>query len=296
MKILIAYDGSEGARAAIDGLASAGLPDDTVAVVTTASDVLPGLLDPADPTASGEPAIVANARANAQRATAEAEKLAGEGAKRVAELFPKWQVTSEPIADSPYWGFVNRASRAETDLIVVGSRGHSAIQSAILGSVSQNVLHYAKCSVRIGRTAGAAKPGSPVKILVAFDGSPSAERAVSAVAARSWPQGSEARIVTAAHGHTLAKLVAEGFEDEVPPIVEKVAEQLQSAGLTVTTTIPEDDPKDAILEEAREWGAHCIFIGDRGLGGMARVLLGSVSAAIAARAHCSVEVVRAGDA
>ena len=120
MKILIAYDGSEGARAAIAGLASAGLPDDTAAVVTTASDVLPGLLDPAVP---DEPTIeiVSNARANAQRATAEAEKLAGEGAKRVAELFPKWQVTSEPIADSPYWGFVNRAGQSQTDLIVVGN-------------------------------------------------------------------------------------------------------------------------------------------------------------------------------
>jgi nucleotide-binding universal stress UspA family protein len=294
MKILIAYDGSEGAKAAIAGLASAGLPDDTVAVVTTASDVLPGLLDPAVP---GEPMIeiVANARADAQRATAEAEKLAGEGAKRVAELFPAWQVTSEPIADSPYWGFVNRASRSKPDLIVVGSRGHSAIQSAILGSVSQNVMHYANGSVRIGRAAGVLKPGSPVKILVAFDGSPSAERAVASVAARSWPQGSEARIVTAAHGQTLAKLVAEGFEGEIPPIMEKVAAQLRSVGLKVSTAVREDDPKDALLEEAREWGAHCIFVGDRGLGGMARVLLGSVSAAIAARAHCSVEVVRAGD-
>ena len=44
--------------------------------------------------------------------------------------------------------------------------------------------------------------------------------------------------------------------------------------------------------EAEKWGADCIFVGARGLNGLERLLLGSVSTAVASYAHCSVEVVR----
>ena len=49
---------------------------------------------------------------------------------------------------------------------------------------------------------------------------------------------------------------------------------------------------DEILEEADAWGADCIFVGAKGTRGIDRLLLGSVSSAVAARAQCSVEVVR----
>ena len=46
------------------------------------------------------------------------------------------------------------------------------------------------------------------------------------------------------------------------------------------------------LEEAERWGADCIFLGAKGHSRFERLLLGSVSTAVSARAHCSVEVVR----
>ena len=47
-----------------------------------------------------------------------------------------------------------------------------------------------------------------------------------------------------------------------------------------------------LIAEAESWGADRIFVGARGMGGIDRFLLGSVSSAVAARAHCSVEVTR----
>lgn len=296
MKILIAYDGSDGAKAAITDLASAGLPEKTAAVVMVACDVPSGLLDGSVTAGDPPPAFLARARAGARSDMAAAEERAREGAKLVSDLFPAWQVSSEAVADSPYWAFVNGASRVQAGLVVVGSRGRSAIEATFLGSVSHNVLHYAPCPVRIGRASESARVGEPARLLIGFDGSPAAERAVTWVAGRSWPEGSHARIVTAAHGRTLWKLIAEGFDYEVPPMVEKAAVHLRAAGLDVSTAIRDDDPKHALVDEARRWGAHCIFTGARGLGGMTGVLLGSVSAAVAARAHCSVEVVRAAPA
>lgn len=75
-------------------------------------------------------------------------------------------------------------------------------------------------------------------------------------------------------------------------IVETAAERLSASGLTTTTLTVEGDPKKVILDQAERWQADTIFLGARGLRVMDRILLGSVSAAIAARASCSVEVVR----
>jgi nucleotide-binding universal stress UspA family protein len=47
-----------------------------------------------------------------------------------------------------------------------------------------------------------------------------------------------------------------------------------------------------LIAEAESWGADCIFVGARGMDRIDRFLLGSVSSALAARAHCSVEIVR----
>jgi len=51
-------------------------------------------------------------------------------------------------------------------------------------------------------------------------------------------------------------------------------------------------PKWRIVDEAKEWGADSIVVGSHGRRGMTRLLLGSVSEAVAMNADCSVEVVR----
>jgi nucleotide-binding universal stress UspA family protein len=75
-------------------------------------------------------------------------------------------------------------------------------------------------------------------------------------------------------------------------IIGKPEQILKSKGLNVSHVIRWGDAANMILEEAGDWQADAIFIGARGLGGVKRFLLGSVSSAVAARAHCSVEVIR----
>ena len=74
--------------------------------------------------------------------------------------------------------------------------------------------------------------------------------------------------------------------------VDAMAAPLHTRGLTVSSVIKEGDPKHVLLDEAEQWEADCIFVGARGLSRVARFWLGSVSAAVAARAYCAVEVVR----
>lgn len=67
---------------------------------------------------------------------------------------------------------------------------------------------------------------------------------------------------------------------------------INSQNLTVPTSILAGDPKVVLLEAAAEWSADCIFLGSRGLNRWERLLLGSVSHAVATRARCPVEVIR----
>ena len=67
-------------------------------------------------------------------------------------------------------------------------------------------------------------------------------------------------------------------------MVEATASRLQKAGLIVTTTVKEEDPRQLLLQEAEAYEADCIFLGARGMGALERLMLGSVSSAVAARA------------
>lgn len=73
-------------------------------------------------------------------------------------------------------------------------------------------------------------------------------------------------------------------------ILALATEQLQSSGLTISTQVLEGDPKKELPKAAEQWGADCIFVGSSGFSNrFDRFVLGSVSAAVAARAHCSLK-------
>jgi nucleotide-binding universal stress UspA family protein len=146
-----------------------------------------------------------------------------------------------------------------------------------------------------------------VRIVLGVDGSRQTALAVNAVAARDWPSGTEVKVITVLDRSFWTALAnpqssAWGWMVEVEQdgrawamkAVQNVEEELRAAGLTTTSLVVEGDPKKVLMEEAQRWQADCIFVGAKGLGAIERLVLGSVSSAVAARAHCSVEVVRQG--
>lgn len=314
MRILIGYDGSDCAEAAIYDLRRAGLPAEVEAVVLTVAEVTPHMpaicYEPVDPDVlKQQPPILYNARVLAQAALAEAKTTAARGVDRVRSEFPQWKVRSETAPDySAYRALVLKADQWRPDLVVVGSHGRSAAGRALLGSVSQNVLNHAVCSVRIARFREDASrlAGEPLQIVLGIDGSVDSAAATSAVADRAWPAGSEVHVVMAVD-HRLSMSLAYGppvgvwapaitqtgdDKAHARQIVNAVAKDLGRRDLLVTPVISDGDPKQVLLREAEQMNADCIFVGAKGHSRMERFLLGSVSAAIAARARCSVEVVR----
>ena len=311
MKILIGSDGSECADAALDDLTQAALPPTGEAHILSVAEVWL----PRPPPSSYEiieEARNANSPAELQRdfakhcaAAREALGLAEHARDRVQAKFPNWRVSVGSSCGSPAWELVAKADEWKPDLIVVGSHGRSALGRFVLGSVSQRVLTEALCSVRIAR-GRLEEPGSPVRIIVGTDGSPASDEALRAVAARKWPPQSEIKVITVDDPLApeflgkvippLGKMLEEDREEE-RVWLEKISKQsldiLRGAGIKVTCVLREGDPKQELCKAAQEWNADCIFVGSAGFSNrFERFVLGSISAAVAARAHCSVEVVR----
>jgi len=307
MKILIGYDGSQCADAALEDLKHAGLDTEAEVLVMCVADVfVPPATDEVDETFPVDiPKGVKRAHERARHKLEEAEELAKRISGRIRSLFPRWNVDSQGEADSPAWALLRKADVWKPDLIVMGARGHSVFGGRlILGSMSQRVLYEAHCSVRIGR--GPYKnPNKPVRLLIGVDSSADSNAAVEAVCNRHWPTGTEVGLLVVVD--TVMPLTSDPSQpsamkwievadesnwSQVREIFEPAAQRIRSAGLHAEVLIRRGNPADEILEEAHTWGADCIFLGAKGARGIDRLLLGSVSSAVSSRAHCSVEVVR----
>jgi nucleotide-binding universal stress UspA family protein len=309
MRILIGYDGSDCADAALDDLTRAGLPEKAEAIVMSVVEVW---LPPPPPSAYEliegvrnvqvpDEAMYTKAKAKAEASLAHAQQAR----RRLQTHFPGWQVTTASAAGSPAWEIIAWADQWKPDLIVVGSHGRSALGRLVLGSVAQRVVTEARCSVRVAR-GRVEEPGTPVRVIAGLDGSTGSEAAVREIARRSWPAGSEVRLIVANDllTPTLAGEFIPGLsqaldesngEDRtwIEKLLEDAAHILKPSGLGVSVKIWDGDPKRVLVEAAEKWGADCIFVGSTGVSNrFERFVLGSVSASVVARAHCSVEVVR----
>ena len=310
MKILIGYDGSECAGAALDDLTQAGLPASGEFHIMSVAEVW--LPPPPSSYEIIEEARNADSPAELQRdfsrhcaAAKEMLALAERARDRVQAKFPNWKVTVDSSCGSAAWELVAKADEWKPDLIVVGSHGRTALGRFVLGSVSQRVLTEARCSVRIAR-GRVEEPNSPVRIIVGTDGSYASDAALRSLSTREWPPQSEIKVIMVDD-----PLAPEFLAKVIPPLgkmleedrqqerawVEKVSKQsldiLRETGIKVTCVLREGDPKQELCKAAEEWNADCVFVGSAGFSNrFERFVLGSVSAAVAARAHCSVEVVR----
>ena len=315
MKLLIAYDGSKCAEAALDDLRRAGLPQEAEALVVSVAEMW---LPPPPPSAFEvvEEATAAHTPAELQREyvkdsspVLEAQALAEEARSRLRANFPGWVVKADAFYGSPARELLRVADEWGPHLVVVGSHGRTALGRFVMGSVSQKVLNEARSSVRVARGRVEVEPRT-CRILVGVDGSQGAEAAVRAVAARHWPKGGEARVVIVDGPMDfgvverlvppLRKVVEEENREEeawVQETVDLAAARLSAAGLATSSVVKTGDPRRVLVQEAERWGADCIFVGSHRFGNrVERFLLGSVAAAVAARADCSVEVTREPDA
>lgn len=276
MRVLIAYDGSAFAEAAIADLPYAGFPEDTEARIFHAVERPMDLM---------------------------AESMSEDACIRVQSQFRTWNVEMETATGSPADMIHKRAREWHADLIVVGTHGRSGLGRVLLGSVSTAVAKEAGCSVRIVRKTDRRREDPP-RLLIGHDGSPAANDVVDVVCRRHWSAGTEVNIVSViepkvtTHADELAGIAntIQGIHAEqyrwLSYLASEAERKCAQAGLTASSLVIEGHPKEALVNHARNWHADSIFVGARGLGLMERLLLGSVSTSVASHAPCTVEVVK----
>jgi nucleotide-binding universal stress UspA family protein len=137
-------------------------------------------------------------------------------------------------------------------------------------------------------------------IVVGTDGSPSADVAVRRAAEIAKGSGTRVHLVTAfpdvpTYRETIAssaKAEPIDLREVAQSVLARESRALEDEGIEVMTHAREGDPAEVIIDVAQEEGADLIVVGARGLSGLQRFLLGSVSSKLSHHAPTSVMVVR----
>jgi nucleotide-binding universal stress UspA family protein len=200
---------------------------------------------------------------------------------------------------------LSRARHIRADVIVLGSRSAGVAARLLLGSVSRQVARRATCAVLIvhGRRHGIAR------VVVGVDGSINSHRAGAFLAALKVPRGSQAVVVRAvdpirapsiplALATERAILVRQAAAVQADMVREAkrdvaiVVKMLRQTGWSAQPTVRIAHPLPEVLREVDRARADLLVIGARGVGGVDRLLLGSVAEGVVNRCRVPILLVR----
>ena len=220
------------------------------------------------------------------------------------------------VSGNPARKICEQVQKHEVDLIIMGSRGVSALEEIILGSVSSYVVHHVSCSVLIVRTLE--KDLKWQKSLVAVDSSPIAKQVFAKALNLAKSTGSTLTLlqvlslndfesVKSLKNEALETIKNKGLEpanvsleimkDETLKAMKNEALEVmknEAIAADVNTDVIQmfGSPGKSICEQARASEADLIIMGSRGLSGLQELLLGSVSNYVIHHAFCSVFIYR----
>ncbi|SCE72991.1 Nucleotide-binding universal stress protein, UspA family [Micromonospora coriariae] len=279
-EILVGYDGSTDASVALnwalDEAAHSGQPVRLAYVfewLTVAGWVGPGVA----------PGVWPDDTARRQ-----VEELVRDAAAQAAAAHPGITVTGE-VYDGPP-ALVLQERSAEAGLLVLGSRGHGGFGGLLVGSTAVAVAAHGHCPVVVVRdgAGGAPSDASGGPVAVGVDGSEPSLVALGFAAERAAQRRLPLRVL---HAWTQGPGGAAGAPDE-RAAVEQALEPWRRTypDLAVTVDLVPGSPAAMLIEASRD--ARLVVAGSRGRGGLAGMLLGSVSQQLIQHAHCPVAVVR----
>lgn len=191
----------------------------------------------------------------------------------------------------PHERICDRAEVESRELIVMGAKGLSFIERALLGSVTRRVIGYTRRDVLV------VPPRAEVgweRILLATDASKPGEAAAARALDLAQAYGSELKVAAV---FELPQMYGEApaavdWRDMLQDYVAEVVTRAQSRNITVTGQVLDGTPYQAIVDLAAKEKANLIVMGSHGRTGLTRLLMGSVTERVIGHAPCPVLVVK----
>jgi nucleotide-binding universal stress UspA family protein len=211
------------------------------------------------------------------------------GARRA--LAQRWPGAEVAIVNkSPVKAILDKARRLRVAVVVLGWRGQGGFSRFLFGSVSRGVVRQAPCPVLVVRR----RPRDLRSLVIGLDGSVNAHRAALFLAGLRPPRGGRVTLVRVEEPvsvpsiGTLPASVRTMVRRELAAMhgerrarakrdVTKVAAKLSRAGWVVRTSIRSGTPLDELLESVAATRSAVLVVGAGGVGGLKRLLLGSVA-------------------
>jgi nucleotide-binding universal stress UspA family protein len=286
-RVVVATDGSAVAGGAVAAAVEFPWPEHSSATGIVARGRVAG-------TAEWSPAVWAAIEQGLESVAAEARRV----------LRKRWPDADVVVSGRPPVSAILAEARG-AKAIVVGSRGHGVIGRLLLGSVSRGVVRSATCPTLVvkGRARGFRH------FVAGVDGSANSRRATAFLASLGVPSGARATLIAVVEPVRLGSLglmpssvrAALGRQIRMEDAARlrrarrelaTAMQPLRRAGWRVRGVVRRGVPQTELLAAASAAHADVVVVGARGVGGVERLLLGSVAQSILSQSGVPVLVVR----
>lgn len=292
MRLLVAIDGSDCSRRAVEALSSLRLGKGDEIRVVSVLDLYEHI-----------PSYYYDDSASLR----EVKKILDEASGKLKEYFPDAYHRTTVLNGFIKQSLLEISDQWKPDLIAMGSHGRKGFKKFFLGSISNSILLSAPYPVLILKEKNLTTDKHN-NVLLAIDGSYHSDAAIECVLAREWPTDVKFHVVSVAASLSdlycfdiVSETALEQFaevrkelEKEVQSVIDKAKDKLSKkfgsdrvSGELVSGSLP-----DEIMKVGKNLPAGLIVLGSHGKNFVDRLIIGSVSYAVASQADCSVEVVK----
>lgn len=273
-RLLIGYDGGQGAKDAVELCRTIAAEDAYVAVV----NVLPY---------PGAPSETIHLMTSAEF------PLPEDFFAPVTSRLPGREIkTFTYLGDSPARVFERHVLAEDLDLIVVGSPHLGTLGRILIGSVGEALLHGAPVPVATAPQGYAARTHAGVgKVAVAYDGGEESQAALAYAGAIARVHHAPLEVLTVERPTDPVR-GAIAYTMSLPEDIDDIQRQARDEvdpGVDLHLRALQGETADALADACAD--VDLLIVGSRGYGTIERVLLGSTSRALIHRASCPVMVV-----
>ena len=288
MNVLVATDGSAYGRWELNWVAKLPFVEPPRVTVLHVGDIS-ALRAPflSQPVVAGSGAYI---QEEIERMEVRAAQIITDTKKQFVALKLMGTVRKEQGAVAPV---ILKCAPKRDGLLVVGSQGLDALDRFMLGSVSTKLIHHATCPVLVVK--GEAAPLR--RIILVGNGwigciGQSIGVCAEQVSAGSFDRQWRARADSCERDPCDAVGQVPGAEGEGEKLIEQSVRKLVKAGFTAEPVCRLGKPVEEIMNVASHQQADLIVMGAKGMGAIARFLLGSISTRVVQHANYAVLVVR----